>query len=88
LHEQKDYYQKYPFIDLTVVREGEITFKNLLEAFVIGEDYKNVKGLVVNNNLVPINTGSTERISELSAVPSPYLTGLFDNIMKSNPEVT
>lgn len=86
--EKKDYYQKYPFIDLTVVREGEITFKNLLEAFVIGEDYKNVKGLVVNNNLVPINTGSTERISELSAVPSPYLTGLFDNIMKSNPEVT
>lgn len=86
--EKEDYYKKYPFIDLTVVREGEITFKNLLEAYITGEDYKNVKGLIVNQDLIPINTGNTERILDLSVVPSPYLNGLFDNIMKSNPEVT
>lgn len=84
--EKEDYYQRYPFIDLTVIREGEIIFKNLLEAIVTGEDLKNIKGLVINDNGKSINTGFAERISNLDDVPSPYLTGLFDDIIKNNPD--
>jgi len=83
--EKLDIYQKYPFIDLTVIREGEITFKNLLEAYIVGDDYKNIKGLLINENGYPFNTGNAERIDNLDVVPSPYLTGFFDDIIKNNP---
>lgn len=84
--EKEDYYQKHPYIDLTVIREGEIIFKNLLEGIVVGENFKNIKGLVINYNGKSINTGFAERINNLDDVPSPYLNGLFDDIIKNNPD--
>jgi hypothetical protein len=83
--EKSNIYLKYPFIDLTVIREGEITFKNLLESFITGEDYKNVTGLLVNDNGRPLKTKDIERIGDLDIVPSPYLSGFFDDIIKNNP---
>ena len=83
--DKDDLYVRFPFIDLTVIREGEITFKNLLEAYVTKENYKNIKGLVVNDNGVPITTGFTDRINDLDILPSPYLTGVFDDIINNNP---
>jgi radical SAM superfamily enzyme YgiQ (UPF0313 family) len=82
--EKEDYYQRYPFIDLSVTREGEITFKKLLEAYITSEDYRNIKGLIINHNGKAINTGSSERISNLGELPSPYLAGVFDDIIKNN----
>ena len=84
--EKIDFYQKHPYINLTVIREGEITLKNLLEAYVVNEDLHNIKGLLINDNGFPFKTGLTERISDLDTIPSPYLNGFFDEIMKNHPE--
>jgi radical SAM superfamily enzyme YgiQ (UPF0313 family) len=84
--EKIDFFKNHPYIDVCVVREGEITLKNLLESFVVSDDFRNINGLVINNNGLPHKTGITERISDLDTIPSPYLNGFFDKIIKDNPE--
>lgn len=79
-------YETHPYIDVTVIREGEVIFKNLLEA-KNKEDWYSVKGLVINDAGIPKNTGFGERISELDTIPSPYLSGLFDDLMKQHTDV-
>ena len=38
----EDFFDKYPFIDITVHGEGEITFSEILLAYINNTDYKNV----------------------------------------------
>ena len=79
-------FEKHPFMDLVIVMEGEITFKRVLEAF--GTDYRSVPGLLINQDGAAIDTGPSERINNLEEIPSPYLTGIFDQIIADNPGVT
>ena len=79
-------FEKHPFMDVVIVMEGEITFKRVLEAF--GSDYQSVPGLLINRDGAAIDTGPSERINNLEEVPSPYLTGIFDQIIADNPDVT
>jgi len=83
---KKDIYERFPFIDVTVITEGEITFKRLLEANS-REEYYNINGLLINENGVPKKTGLAERISELDTIPSPYLTGVFDHLIEAHKDV-
>lgn len=84
--ESPSLYEKHPYIDVTVIREGEIIFKELLEANS-REDWPNIKGLVINDNGKAITTGYGERISDLNTIPSPYLSGLFDDLMSKHTDV-
>lgn len=78
-------FAKNPWMDLVVVLEGEITFRKVLEDF--GSNYRHIPGLLINDHGQVINTGNSERISDLDQIPSPYLTGIFDAIMAKNPGV-
>ena len=40
-----------------------------------------------NDHSRAINTGRSQRVESLQEVPSPYLTGIFDQIMRDNPDV-
>jgi hypothetical protein len=80
-----DLFVKEPFMDLVIKMEGEITFKRILEEF--GGDYTTIPGLLINKNQQVIDTGDSDRIDNLDLIPSPYLTGIFDKIIKDNPEV-
>jgi putative methyltransferase len=84
--ESTDLYQKHPYIDVTVIREGEIIFKNLLEANS-REEFFNIRGLVINKNGETVSTGAGERIDNLDDIPSPYLSGLFDNLIEKHKDV-
>lgn len=75
-----DFFRKNPFIDAVVVREGEITFRRILENI---NDLTSVPGLMLNVNLESVNTGDAERINDLDIIPSPYLTGFFDPIIQA-----
>jgi tRNA A37 methylthiotransferase MiaB len=79
-----DIFKLHPYIDVIIMLEGEFIFKNLLENINCPES---VAGMLINKNLQVINTGDAERIADLSVLPSPYLTGFFDNIIASAPEV-
>lgn len=74
---------KLPFVDIVVKLEGEKIFRQLLE----GQDPKTVAGLLINDSGKIIDTGDGERIDDLDALPSPYLTGVFDQLIADNPDV-
>jgi len=76
----------YPFIDLIIKQEGEISFKKILENFE-SQNFDNIPGLLINKQGKVFDTGSAERILELDEIPSPYLTGVFDHLIEQFPEV-
>lgn len=82
-----DIFERYPFIDIVVKGEGEITFKNLLENLSDGTPLDTVSGLVINRNGLAVDTGKSERIESLEDIPSPYLTGVFDDLIANTTGV-
>ncbi len=79
-------FKRFPFIDVVVKGEGEISFKNLLVAN-LENNISTVKGLLINNGGKVLDTGEAGRILDLDAIPSPYTTGVFDKIVEDNPDV-
>ena len=63
--------EQYPFVDTWIISEGELSF----ESYII--DY-------LNNAVKPVY--EAQRLTELD-IPSPYLTGFFDKLLKDNPDV-
>jgi anaerobic magnesium-protoporphyrin IX monomethyl ester cyclase len=57
------------FFDFFAIREGEETFKELLEKIESSQDYLNVPGLVVNTGKKGIFTGNRRRNYNLDSVP-------------------
>jgi len=81
-----DLFVNYPWMDAVVKMEGELVFSNILKHY--RSDLTQVPGLVVNQNQQAIDTGDSERINDLDQLPSPYLTGLFNNLVTSYPDIT
>lgn len=83
-----DFFEKFPYIDVVVVQEGERSARAILEELKKDKpDYTNIPGLLVNVDGKTVNTGSPERINELDEIPSPYLTDVFKPLMDKHPEV-
>ena len=83
--EDPELFEKEPFMDLVSKMEGEITFKRILEDF--DTDFTHIPGLLINTPNGLVNTGDCARIDDLDQIPSPYLTGIFDQIIEDNPDV-
>ena len=77
-------FQRYPWMDMVGKLEGEITFSAILS----GQDPATIPGLIVNQQGQALDTGDAERIADLDSLPSPYLTGLFDQLIQDYPDVT
>lgn len=69
---QKLFFHNHKYVDIVVNGEGEYAFNEILQS--IAQDLP-VKKIY-----------SQTRITELDSIPSPYLTGVFDTIIKDNPE--
>ncbi len=79
------YFRNHSYADLLVHYEGEQTFHEILLRRVADDhhDFFSVKGLSLNMGSGPAAvTGDRERIHDLDEIPSPYLTGVFDELMK------
>ena len=80
----EEFLKKYPFIDIACHGEGEAVFTTLLENIksdwsqIPSISYLDKSGHIVQNKKIP-------RMRELSDIPSPYLEGIFDPLMKENP---
>lgn len=83
---QKDIFIEYPWIDICVRGEGEITFARILEEFSSGKRWKDIPGLLINENGQAVETEKNPRVRDLEEMPSPYLLGVFDDIIKKYPE--
>ncbi|MEZ0368689.1 MAG: radical SAM protein [Candidatus Sericytochromatia bacterium] len=82
-----DFLTSHPFVDVCVHGEGEATFLRLLEAWpgnqwsdIPGISYRGADGACITQPRAP-------RIQELDAIPSPYLTGVFDALMQRYPDL-
>ena len=66
-----------PFVDVIVHNEGELVFENLLVTIAEGRDIKTVNGISTRDFVNPLE----RRIRNIADMPSPYLDGLFDDLM-------
>ena len=83
-----DFFEKFPYIDVVVVQEGEISARAILEELKNDKpDFTHIPGLLVNVDGKTIKTGEPERIQVLDEIPSPYLTDVFKSLMAKHPEV-
>ena len=82
---QERYLQNHPEIDFYVLHEGEVAFLNILKT--VDETRMNFKKLresmpsvhfIDQDGKLMANPMSAERIRDLDEIPSPYLTGKFD----------
>jgi radical SAM superfamily enzyme YgiQ (UPF0313 family) len=76
----------HPFVDVAVCGEGEPAILGLMEGRTSGEwratagiTYRDAAGHHVTNPKGP-------RLADLDVVPSPYLTGVFEPLMRANPD--
>ena len=84
------YLSEHPFIDVLTHQEGEITFSRLLEGLV-NRDLSECVGisglsLRIKQDGAPdqlVVNPQRPRMKEFSEVPSPYLTGFFDELLES-----
>jgi len=72
------------FIDVIVHQEGERTILKLLDEYPNNkfDDTPNISYL---KNGKYFNVPNLPRLRDFEKVPSPYLTGIFDQIIKDNP---
>ena len=77
---------KYDFIDYLMHNEGEETTAKLLKALAYDKKLSEVPNLSYRCEDGNITTEEYHP-TDLSSYPSPYTEGIFDNIMKENPEV-
>ena len=77
---------KNPFMDVVITFEGEITFRKLLQAYE-SRSFDHIPGLLLNKNGEAVNTGEAKRIESLEEVVSPYLAGVFDQLIIDNPGI-
>jgi tRNA A37 methylthiotransferase MiaB len=77
-----DIFRLHPEIDYVIKGEGEITFYRFLT-----QDPATVPGLLINDHGCVVDTGTGDRITDLSQLSSPYLFGFFDSLVDEFPEV-
>ena len=80
-----DFLRKNQFIDLACYGEGEKPFTSILENFK-ERDWSRVPSISYIRDNEVIKNPTSKRISDLSEIPSPYLAGVFDPLMKANPQ--
>lgn len=81
----KNLFKEIPWADIVVKKEGEFTFAEILANI---DSYHSIKGLCINDDGSMLDTGDANRIKDIDLIPSPYLTGIFDSLIKENPNVT
>ena len=84
----QDFLERYPFIDVACIAEGEETFTQILRELINpAPDLTKVPGCLARGSQgETIITPEKPRL-ELDSVPSPYLSGVFDALVKDNPEI-
>ena len=82
----KEFLETNKFIDFVVNGEGEKVFLNLIES-LDKKDFSNVEGIsFLNNSGDFVMNPKPKRIGYLDDIPSPYLSGVFDDLINKYPD--
>jgi len=84
--ETDKYLQKYEFIDIAAIGEGEKVFSSILENFST-KQWNLVPSIAYRDDNGTIRQQpQCERIKDMNEIPSPFLEGYFDDLIKNNPD--
>ena len=85
-HNAVNFMNKFNFVDVCIRGEGEESFTDLLEYLVDNKPLNNLPGLVFRNKNGKVcnNEGERPNNRDLDIYPSPYLMGIFDEVIKDN----
>ena len=84
----KRFFEEHPFVDIACIAEGEQTFTDVLRsAKDLQPDFSNVTGCLLKGNSGETVTTPTRERMDLERIPSPYLSGVLDNLVKDNPRI-
>jgi len=80
------FFKKYPFVDILCHGEGEVAFCKILEEYLHKQNYGAIEGVSYNNTKQDKVTSTPRRPApvELESIPSPYLEGTFDELLKDD----
>ena len=73
---------EHNYIDICVHQEGEQTVLKIVDTLP-NNNYSDIQGLSFrDDNGIIHNTGIRDRIKDFSLIPSPYLSGFFDELIE------
>lgn len=82
----QNFFKEHPYVDILVHQEGEIAFAEILKELLKNRpDYTHIYGLsvrVVGDRCMKTSE-SGNRILDLSMLPSPYVSGVFDYLLNT-----
>ena len=77
----KELLEKYGFIDLLIFRKGEEAFCDILKSTLGGKELSGIPNIAYRDAQKEIRLTPEKKIT-ISDYPSPYLNGIFDDILK------
>ncbi len=88
-HDGREFLREHSFVDVTVGGDGEDAFRELLEAYALGGSFEGIPGISWRNDQGKVQRECGERPfrKDLDCYPSPYLTGMFDELLTAHPEI-
>jgi radical SAM superfamily enzyme YgiQ (UPF0313 family) len=84
-NQAEQFLRQHSFIDIVCHGEGEHCFLNILEN-TYSRDWENIPSVsFIQNNGVFVHHPKETRIKDISVIPSPFLEGVFEPLIKANP---
>jgi putative methyltransferase len=88
-HDPAAYMARHHFIDVCVRAEGEEAFTEILLRFLESRDFRDLAGVsfreAVSGDIV-VSSAERPFVRDLNMYPSPYLEGLYDDLIASQGE--
>lgn len=81
LNDSSEQLDSFPFIDFLIHGEGEIAFHDILLHLITDNDFSSVPNISYRDDNGKAIKNPARKICTLS-YPSPYLTGLFEDVLK------
>lgn len=82
----EEFMRRYPFIDVACHGEGEALFLQLLESYP-NCNWAEIPSIsFIEKNGLFVHHPKGGRIQDISIIPSPFLEGVFEPVMKANPQ--
>lgn len=76
----------HKYIDILILYEGEVAFKNLLKAFLYNKPLSDINNISYRKSDDSVIMNDLE-VCKVDDFPSPYESGFFDRLCKENPDI-
>ena len=86
-HDPTEFMIEHPFIDVCVRGEGELPFGDILVRNLSSREFADIPQVSWRDGeSIMVNEGEYPFERDLDNMPSPYVGGLFDNLISENPQ--